>query len=383
MKSLILVVDDQLPNRQILQRTLRGTYRLVFAADGKEALDKVYEKLPDLILLDIMMPVMDGHEVCRTLKADKETSDVPIIFVTAKVDASDETKGLSLGAVDYISKPINPSIVLARVKAQLLAHAREMQLSDMVNKRTAELKDSEAHLERSHIEALLALMEASKLKDNETANHTLRMAMICYLIALEIGYAREDAYMLFLAAPLHDIGKLGVRDNVLFYPGNLRIEKPELWILMEKHTTYGANILGKYDLGSAMMQMAYQVALCHHEKKDGSGYPRGLKGDNIPEVATIAAVADMIDAMLDKDRPYRNGAISEERVKYIICEEKGVKLPENVVDAALGIWPDIIRIEEIFADRNSFPFATFAGIGADNFFDSTQRLIRSGSIPLK
>ncbi|WP_049785091.1 response regulator [Desulfotalea psychrophila] len=338
----ILLVDDEPNNLSLLQQVLADSYNLKFANSGKSALAGAVKHMPDLILLDIMMPEMDGYEVCRLLKKDPLTVNIPVIFVTAKGEIADKKRGFDLGAVDYVTKPIEPPILLARVATHLRLIDRDTAV----------------------IEGLLSLMRAAKLKDNETANHTLRVAVITHLLARHLGYDLLLAYRLFLVAPLHDIGKIGVRDEILLFPGNLR-ENPEMWQEMQAHTLHGADIIGE-GIQSPVMIMAYNVARFHHEKLDGSGYPDGLKGDDIPFEALITSVADMIDAMLDPTRPYRQGAIPEEKVRELLAMDRGGKLPGKIIDAVFALWRQIMAVERAFPNDSPVPFNNFSHLSPED-----------------
>ena len=337
----ILVVDDEPSNLKLLQQILGKYYILKFANNGASALVFATKHHPDLILLDIMMPEMDGYEVCKQLKETSVTAKIPVIFVSAKGEGEDKKKGFDLGAVDYVTKPIEPPVLLARV----LTH---LQLIDR---------------DTAVIEGLLSLMRAAKLKDNETANHTLRVALIAYLIARHLGYNLIAAHHLFLVAPLHDIGKIGVRDEILLFPGNLR-EYPHMWADMQTHALHGADIIGA-GIKSPIMQMAYNVARFHHEKLDGSGYPDKLEGEAIPLEALITAVADMIDAMLDPTRPYRHEPIPMEKVQEFLSQGRGIKLPEKIIDAAFTLWGQIMAVEKVFPNDSPVPFNKFCYLSPD------------------
>ena len=370
----ILIVDDERFNINVLVDILKDEYHCLVSKNGENALKiATGNQQPDLIFLDVMMPGMDGYAVCKELKSDPKTRQIPVIFITAQDTPEEQVKGLNLGAEDYIIKPVQRETLLLRIRIALARRDREIVLHSVLNQ---QIEQRILDGSRTNIGILISLMEAARQKDNETANHTVRMAMICYLIALEMQYSKEEAYTIFLAAPLHDIGKLGVRDEVLLYPGNLRIEKPEWWPIMQGHTTNGAKILGKCKSDSNLLEAAYAIAYYHHEKVDGSGYPMGLKGSDIPEVAMIGAAADMIDAMLDPNRSYRDKAMSEEAVQTILKKDSGTKLPEAVVTATLSIWEQIVKVEQIFIDGEDFPFETFASLGPEKFFNSTEKLIK-------
>lgn len=338
----ILVVDDEPNNLKLLQQILKNHYILKFANNGKSALAGAEKHHPDLVLLDIMMPGMDGYEVCSQLKSNPVTSRIPVIFVTAQEDVIHKKQGFDMGAVDYIIKPVEPPILLARTATHL----------NLIDRDTAVL------------EGLLSLMRASKLKDNETANHTLRVAVISYFIARHLEYDPIVSHQLFLAAPLHDIGKIGVSDEILLFPDNLR-KYPQMWEKMQEHTLNGADIIGN-GIRSPVMQTAYNVARFHHEKLDGSGYPDKLKGDEIPVEAMIVSVADIIDAMLDPTRPYRNHPIPVSKIKEILSSERGSKLSPDIIDAAFALWNRIMAVEKAFPNECTVPFNELSGIAAED-----------------
>lgn len=336
-KATVLIVDDTPLNISILVGLLKPFYKTVVAKDGEQALNRVFSgSVPDLILLDIMMPGIDGYEVCRQLKEDPRTKDVPVIFISAMTDALDEEKGFLLGAVDYITKPISPPIVLARVKTHLALSQQHRALSDEVKARTQEL-------EQSRKELIRRLGLAAEYKDNETGLHVQRMAEYARLIALEMGFNEQDAETLAAAAPMHDIGKLGIPDEILCKPGKLT---PEEYQVIQQHPEIGARILGAPD--SELLVIAQQVALYHHEKWDGSGYPHGLKGAEIPLVARIAAAADVFDALVSV-RPYKK-PWPLERVLSLFEEEKGRHFDPQVIDAFMNVLPQALVVMERLAD---------------------------------
>ena len=354
--ATVLVVDDKPNNLKLFQQILGKYYFLKFANNGKSALRGAEKHKPDLILLDIMMPEIDGYEVCKQLKQNVKTAKIPVIFVTAKGEVADTKKGFDLGAVDYVTKPVEPLLLLARISTHI----------KLIDKDTATL------------EGLMSLMRAAKIKDNETANHTLRVAIIAYLIATHLKFDPIKAFHLFLVAPLHDIGKIGVQDEILFSPKNLR-DHPKMWAEMQAHTTYGADIIGS-GIQSHIMQMAYNVAKFHHEKLDGSGYPDKLRGDEIPVEAMIISVADMIDAMLDSTRPYRENPIPKEKVREILSFERGVKLPAIIIDAAFSLWNQIMAVEKAFPNNNPVPFYKFSCLAPEELSYTIDKIIQDNFI---
>ncbi len=288
----VLIVDDTETNIDILVEALSGDFQISVAMDGERALSTIDAKIPDVILLDIIMPGMDGYEVCARLKSDTLTKNIPIIFITAMSEAEDEAKGLSLGAVDYITKPFSPELVRARVQNQLELKIHRDHLEEMVKKRTSEL-------EASQRSAIFMMGEAGHYNDMDTGEHIWRMAAYSSAIAECRGWSPNNAELLELAAPMHDTGKIGIPDAILKKPGKLNEME---WEIMKTHSAVGHSILTKSE--TPLFCLAAEIALYHLEKWDGSGYPEGLKGENIPESARIVAIGDVFDALTMK-RPYK------------------------------------------------------------------------------
>lgn len=292
IKWRILVVDDEPGNLQLMNQILQDRYRPAFANSGATALEAVKKIQPDLVLLDIMMPEMDGYETCRRLKSDPLTAKIPVIFVTAMGEVENESHGFEAGGVDYITKPVSAPIVLARVATHLELYHQQQICEITVQKRTAELEASQRG-------AIYMLGEAGDYNDTDTGVHIWRMAAYSGAIARSAGWKAETAGLLELAAPMHDTGKIGIPDAILKKPAKL---DPEEWEIMKTHSAIGHSILSKCD--TALFRAAADVALCHHEKWDGSGYPKGLSGKDIPDCARIVAIADVFDALTMK-RPYK------------------------------------------------------------------------------
>lgn len=305
-RQKLLVVDDEPANLRILNQILRESYSLTFAKSGFEALDLVEKVKPDLILLDVMMPGMTGYEVCTALKSNELTKHLPVIFITALADATDEAKGFEVGAVDYISKPISPAVVKARVATHL------------------SLVDAE-ELRRTRLQVIQRLGRASEYKDNETGMHVVRMSHYSRLLALAYGFSESAADDLFHAAPMHDIGKIGIPDRIMLKPARLTVEEFEI---MKKHPEIGAEILGESD--SELIDLAKVVSLTHHEKWDGSGYPKGLSGEDIPIHGRIVALADVFDALTSK-RPYKEAWTIEKTMEFL-QEQKGKHFDPKIVE---------------------------------------------------
>ena len=335
-KQTVLVVDDATENIDVLNGILSDLYNVKVAINGMMAL-KIAQKLkPDLILLDIMMPGMDGYEVCTKLKSNIETQKIPVIFVTAKDQTVDETRGFEVGAVDYITKPVSPPIVLARVKTHLSLYDQKRTLETMVKVRTQELDET-------RLEIIRRLGRAAEYRDNETGMHVIRMSKYSQLIALEIGLDDAQAELILNATPMHDIGKIGIPDHILLKPGKLTDEEFDI---MKKHCEYGSNIIG--DHSSEILKMAKEVAISHQEKWNGRGYPNHLKGEDIPLVSRIAAVADVFDA-LTSVRPYKKAWAVEDAVA-LIKKESGEHFDPRIANAFIKVLPDILKVKKQFSD---------------------------------
>jgi len=337
-KDTILIVDDVVENIDVLKGTLSPKYKVKAATSGAKALEIANKQpQPDLILLDVMMPEMNGYDVCRTLKSNPVTRDIPVVFVTAKSDVASERTGLETGAVDYISKPVSPPIVKARVRTHLELYHHQRTLEAKVSERTREL-------EHAQLEIVRRLASAAEFKDEETGNHVIRMSHYSRILAHAMNMNPEWVDRLFHTAPMHDVGKIGIPDHILLKRGKLTAEE---WTIMRQHTIIGAQIVG--ESSSPLMQMAREVAVCHHEKWDGSGYPKGLKGEEIPISGRIVAVADVFDA-LTSERPYKE-AWPVERAVQVITENSGQHFDPNIIPIFLNKLPEILKIKDYYQDE--------------------------------
>ncbi|MGB9109725.1 MAG: HD domain-containing phosphohydrolase [Telluria sp.] len=323
---LILAVDDEASNLQLLRQILQDHYRLRFAKDGPRALELVREECPDLILLDVMMPGMSGYEVCAALKADPRTASIPVIFVTALTDTEDELEGFEAGAVDYITKPVSPPIVRARVRTHLSLVRME-------------------ELRATRLEIVQRLGLAAEYKDNETGLHVIRMSHFSRILGLAAGMTERDADDLLHAAPMHDVGKIGIPDRILQKPGPL---DPDEWKIMQSHATIGAEIIGEHQTG--MLALARNIALTHHEKWDGSGYPTGLAREQIPLEGRITAIADVFDA-LTSVRPYKKAWTEEDALAFLV-EQKGKHFDPALVDLFISQMPAIRAVRQRWAEQS-------------------------------
>lgn len=320
----LLLVDDEPANLQVLRHVLQDEYRLQFARDGHKALELASSELPQLILLDVMMPTLSGLDVCRALKTETATASIPVIFVTALSDTQDETLGFEAGAVDYITKPISAPVVRARVRTHLsLVRAEELR--------------------ESRLQIVQRLGRAAEYKDNETGLHVVRMSHYTRILGLAAGHTEADADDLLHAAPMHDIGKLGIPDAILRKPGPLTTEE---WTVMRRHPEIGAAILGDHDHG--LLGMARRIALAHHEKWDGSGYPGGLQGEAIPIEARMVAIADVFDA-LTSVRPYKPAWAVERAVDHL-REQSGRHFDPRLVELFIEQLPAVLAVRERFLE---------------------------------
>jgi putative two-component system response regulator len=337
LKKTILVVDDIPDNIDILDGILNSDYSIRAATSGEMALKiATSDNSPDLILLDIMMPEMDGYEICSQLKGNSMTKNIPVIFVTSKNDVIDEKKGFELGAVDYITKPVSPPIVEARVKTHLALYDQNRELERKVKERTFELNDT-------RLEIIRRLGRAAEYKDNETGLHVIRMSKYSQQIALSHGMSEEDAELILNAAPMHDVGKIGIPDSILLKPDKLDDTE---WALMKKHCEFGIKIIGEHS--SVLLKHAGVAAQSHHEKWNGKGYPRGLKSDAIPLIGRITAIADVFDA-LTSERPYKKAWEVDDALDFI-RKEKGEHFDPELLESFINVIPEILRIREKYAE---------------------------------
>lgn len=315
----VLLVDDEPNNLKVLQQILKDRFELIFAINGEKALEAAKEHQPDIILLDIMMPGMDGYQVCRHLKEDPVTMHIPVIFVTAMSEVEDEARGFDVGAVDYIQKPVSGPVVLRRVQTHL-SLVKVEQLDDLARA------------------AIRMLGEAGHYNDPYTGEHIWRMADYSAALARAAGWSPAQVEMIELAAPTHDTGKIGIPHSILKAPRALDADE---WEIMKSHAEIGYDILSKSD--NPVIKMAAIIARHHHEKWDGTGYPMGLAGEDIPEAARIVAIADVFDALTTK-RPYKEPWPIEETLK-VMRESAGSHLDPHLLDVFMSIMPEILRIK--------------------------------------
>jgi putative two-component system response regulator len=355
--SVILIVDDYPQNIKLLEAyLLPHGYKLVKAANGEEALTKLAGNEIDLILLDVMMPDIDGFEVTRRIRQDEKNRLLPIILVTALRETEDRVKGIEAGCDDFISKPVDNIELLARVRSLLKIKAYndlrsnyQKELESEVNKRTEELKHASDRLKLASLDTIYRLSIASEYKDPDTGAHIKRMSHYCAAIARRLGLNENTVIAILHAAPMHDIGKIGIPDRILAKPDKL---DPIEQDIMKLHTVIGAKILSRSD--EEFIKLGGTIALSHHEKWDGSGYPNGLKGTVIPISGRIAAIADVFDALTSR-RPYKE-PFSLEKSLVIIKSWRGNYFDPEVVDAFIAIEDEILDIKKEYEKDNHGAF---------------------------
>jgi len=363
MNPKILVVDDEDRNRRLMEALLVPLgYDVVLAVDGEEALRKVKETPPDVILLDVMMPGISGFDVAKKLKENEETRIIPIVMVTALQDVETRIRALEAGADDFLSKPVDKTELQARVNSlvQVKAyndHMRDYQkeLEAEVAKRTEELRKAFETIKTASLDTIYRLSRASEYKDEDTGAHIKRMSNYSAAVARQMGLSKDAVETILYAAPMHDAGKIGIPDRILLKPGKL---DPDEWEIMKQHTTIGGSILSGSDSG--FIKLAEDIALTHHEKWDGSGYPNGLRGTAIPMAGRIAAIADVFDALTSK-RPYKE-AFPLEQSFTIIREGRGSHFDPEVVDAFFAVEKEILSIRETFRDQEPSLFVQMRGL---------------------
>ncbi len=334
-KPVVLVVDDTPFNIDVLRGALSGDYTVKAATSGERGIAlALVQPQPDLILLDVMMPGMDGYSVCKKLKEMPETMGIPIIFVTSMNEVDDERRGFAVGGVDYITKPVSPPLVQARVATHLRLYAHERKLTQLVAARTKEL-------EETRLEVIRRLGRAAEFKDDETGAHVIRMSHYARILAEAIGLPPEEVDIIFNAAPMHDIGKIGIPESILTKAGALTAEE---WAIMAKHPAIGAGIIGRHE--HPLLETARIVALTHHEHYDGKGYPRQLKGEDIPLAGRIVAIADVFDA-LSSERPYKPAWPLEQTLAYL-RDQRGQYFDPHLVDLFLDRLPEVLRVQSLY-----------------------------------
>ncbi|MBV8048829.1 MAG: two-component system response regulator [Paludibacterium sp.] len=357
-RQTVLVVDDTPINLTLMSELLKGRYRILLANSGEAALDILrHDSLPDLILLDIMMPGIGGFEACRLIKDDPRTCGIPVIFLTARVDIEDEESGFSAGAVDYITKPISPAIVLARIQTHLKLKAMNDFLADTNAYLAREVERRTREVQVIQDVTIVAMASLAETRDSDTGQHIRRTQHYVRRLAQALQphpkfrdfLSDENIDLIYKSAPLHDIGKVGIPDRILLKPGKLT---PEEFEIMKSHTVLGRDAIASaeklLDTPSSFLRFAREIAHRHQEKWDGSGYPDGLTGDDIPVAARLMAIADVYDALISR-RVYKPGFAHSEAVQRIQAE-RGRHFDPDMVDAFVAIAGDFLEIAQRYSD---------------------------------
>jgi putative two-component system response regulator len=317
--SLVLIVDDEYIGRETLQSVLEGEgYELEMAENGFQAIEKAKQLLPDVILLDVMMPGMTGFEVCQRIRSDPQIAEIPIIILTALDDRESLLNALKAGADDFISKPFDRY----ELRARLLGITRLNRYQKLLQER-AKLREANAQLLNAYEATIEGLSHALDLRDRETEGHSRRVTEVTVKLAQALNISDEEIVHIRRGALLHDMGKIGIPDSILHKPDTLTGEE---WAVMRKHPQFAYDMLSHIEY----LRPALDIPYSHHEKWDGSGYPRGLKGEDIPMSARLFAIADVWDAVTS-DRPYRT-AWTDEQARAYIREQSGKHFDPKVVD---------------------------------------------------
>lgn len=342
-RPLLLIVDDSYEEIRFLEGILNGRYRVDIVTSGESALHHLANGLcPQLILLDWDMPGFGGQVTCQKFKEDPRIRAIPVVMLVGQGRVQDEEEAFDVGAVDVISKPIGPTILRARIATHVALNNQQLSLEQMVVKRTQQYIESQK-------EIINRLARAAEFRDNETGLHVLRVSAYAYSLAGAVGLGAIEAENIAMSAPLHDIGKIGIPDNILQKKGKLdEIE----WKRMRQHPQIGADIIGLHD--SDLLLVAYRIALTHHEKWNGKGYPKGLKGEEIPIEGRIVAIADVFDA-LTTERPYKRAWTIQEALDQLVLES-GESFDPKLVTHFLNIEPIVRAIHSTYVDDSDTGF---------------------------
>jgi len=360
-RATILVVDDTPDNLTLVNNLLKDTYRVRVAISGEKALKIAFsDSPPDLILLDVMMPVMDGYEVCRQLRNNESTHNIPIIFLSAKTEIEDQRKGLNLGASDYITKPISPPILDARIRILLAAKKYADELVIKAKSLESEVAHKVQELDNIHDITIQALAALAETRDSDTGNHIRRTQFYMRALATQMkSHPKFSSYLknqvidsLFKCAPLHDIGKVGIPDRILLKPGQLDATE---FNIMKTHSALGRKAIEAAEnslrLKVDFLAIAKEIAYSHHEKWDGSGYPEQLHGEDIPISGRLMAIADVYDALVSR-RVYKN-SVSHETAVATLIEGKGSHFDPDMIDGFVAIQHEFKEIANFYVDTDA------------------------------
>jgi putative two-component system response regulator len=351
-RPVVLVVDDDDRNRRLLEALLiPAGYEVIMAVDGGDAVEKALADCPDVILMDVMMPRMNGFEATRRIKLDPDARIVPVVMVTSLDAVSDRVQAMESGADDFLTKPVDKSELLARVRTLVKVkaysdHLRHYQreLEAEVERKTQQLSKALSSLKSSSLNTIFRLSRTAEFKDEDTGAHIQRMSHTSAVMARGLGLPETVVDRILYAAPLHDIGKVGIPDRILLKPGKL---DPDEWEIMKRHTIIGARILEGDSSG--ILRLGEVIALNHHERWDGKGYPNGKAGRRIPLAARIVSVADVFDALLSR-RPYKEPFSLDESLS-IIREWRGRNFDPAVVDVFFSVLDEVMDIRDSFRDE--------------------------------
>jgi len=342
--STILIVDDNPINLKLIATYLQKLkFKIRLAQDGEDTLQQLDKFEIDLILLDITMPGIDGFEVCQRVQAHPVWHQIPVIFMSALNETTYKIRGLDMGAVDYITKPVHLPEVYARVNTHLTIRRLQKDLENQNQRLEAEVERRTHDLRETRLQIVRSLGRAAEYRDNETGMHVVRMSKCAALVAQAMGLSEDECNLILNVAPMHDVGKIGIPDAVLLKPGKL---DPDEWEIMKNHTLIGEEILSGNE--SKLLKAAALLARTHHERWDGKGYPDGLQGENIPLISRITALCDVFDALLS-ERPYK-APWSIERTTAYIVDNKGKHFDPQIVDYFMANLSDLLAIRAQYAD---------------------------------
>jgi putative two-component system response regulator len=349
----ILIVDDDQRNRKLMVVQLESLgHEIHVAANGDEALDLIQDIDPDLVLLDVMMPGIDGYQVLEKIKGNRETMDLPVIMITALSDTQSRVKAYDLGADDFISKPPDRTEMMVRVRSLLKvkAYHDEMaryrdNLEHEVGRITEQLHLAYQNLKMASLDTIYRLTQASEYKDEDTGAHIQRVSRLSQAIARRLSLPQKVQDSLLYAAPMHDVGKIGIPDEILLKPGVLNEDE---WEVMKTHSLIGSQILSGSD--SDILKMGEEIALTHHERWDGGGYPHHLAGEQIPITGRIVAVADVFDALTSR-RPYRD-PLPDEKATALVRDGADSQFDPRIVDAFISLGDEVAEIREMVEDKD-------------------------------
>lgn len=359
-KKTIVAIDDTPDNLLLIMEILKSRYRVKTFKEPKKALEYLFaDACVDLILLDVMMPELSGHDVLKVLKHNHGTKEIPVIFLTALAGEEDEQKGLEMGACDYITKPISVPIMLSRINVHLENRAAKEFLKSKADYLEEEITKRTKEILSIQDITILTLASLAETRDIDTGNHLKRTQRYIKTLALALRehpkfrdyLSQEEIETLFRSAPLHDIGKVGIADKILLKPTGLSDTEFEI---MKTHTTLGKEAIEHAEQEAGVeadfLKTAKEIAYCHHENYDGSGYPLGLSGDEIPISARLMSLADVYDALTSR-RVYKE-AMPHDKARSIILEERGLKFDPDVVDAFLQVQEEFLFVSQKYAESD-------------------------------